>query len=170
MKHKCDVSDFFEAGGTIDDIINLLERSESWHPDGKQYHKVYDEIDFQSGLSVKSLNECIAEVKSKPIPKKLFGDLWLEGELCIVFEETGKGETIFAVQVGESAASGESIPPFKLEAEPQTVLYLDFELSDKQFEGRYSEKSSDDRFYINHYKFSQNFLRAVINPFSEQAN
>ena len=36
-------------------------------------------------------------------------------------------------------------------------MYLDFELSDKQFENRCSEE------YQNHYKFSSNFLRAEIN-------
>jgi DNA-binding transcriptional regulator YiaG len=38
------------------------------------------------------------------------------------------------------------------------VLYIDFELSDKQFEVRYSDN------YTNHYIFDSNFYRAEINP------
>ena len=170
LKPKGDVSDFFEAGGTIDDIIGLLDCAESWHPTEGEHHEIKDAIDFQSCLAVKPLNEWIAEASSKPIPKRLFGDLWLEGELCIAFGDTGKGKTILAVQIGESIAAGQSISPFELEAEPQIILYLDFELSDKQFEGRYSEKSLDDQFYTNHHQFSQNFFRAVIDPYSEKAS
>jgi hypothetical protein len=170
LKPKEDVSDFFEAGGSIDEIIGLIERAESWHPNGIEHHEIKDVLDFESCLSVKPLNEYIDEAKSRPIPKRLFGDLWLEGELCIAFGETGKGKTILAVQAGESIATGQSISPFKLEAEPQVVMYLDFELSDKQFEGRYSEKNLDDKFHVNHYRFSQNFLRAVINPYCEKVS
>jgi DNA-binding NarL/FixJ family response regulator len=62
-----------------------------------------------------------------------------------------------AVQIADSISKGIAIPGFKLESKPKKVLYLDFELSDKQFENRCSEK------YQNHYKFSSNFLRAEIN-------
>lgn len=45
-----------------------------------------------------------------------------------------------------------------MEAEKQTVIYLDFELTDKQFEGRYSEN------YENHYEFDDNFIRIDLDP------
>ena len=61
-----------------------------------------------------------------------------------------------AVQIADSISNGRAIPGFRLEAEPQEILYLDFELSDKQFEVRYSEN------YTNHYRFHKNFYRAKI--------
>lgn len=40
----------------------------------------------------------------------------------------------------------------------QSVLYFDFELSDKQFQNRYSKD------YEDNYIFDDNFLRVEINP------
>jgi hypothetical protein len=40
----------------------------------------------------------------------------------------------------------------------QPILYFDFELSDKQFENRYSERLE------RHYNFDNNFIRIEINP------
>lgn len=63
-----------------------------------------------------------------------------------------------AVQIADSISEGESIRGFKLEAEKQKVLSFDFEMSDKQFEKRYSVNCE------NHYNFGSNFLRVEINP------
>lgn len=110
---------------------------------------------------VRTANECIKEAKNKPIPKCLFSEFWNEGELSILFAGSGIGKTILAVTIGESIASGNNIRGFKNEAPKQAVLYFDFELSDKQFEKRYSEN------YQNHYLFSDDFLRIEINPDAE---
>ena len=104
----------------------------------------------------KTANDWIEEAKKRPIPRMLFGELWFEGELCMMFADTGLGKSILAVQISDSIAKGEAIPPFKLEAPPQPVLYFDFELSDKQFETRYSTD------YKNHYQFNANFNRLEI--------
>ena len=45
-----------------------------------------------------------------------------------------------------------------MEASKQPVLYFDFELSDKQFENRYSKD------FEQHYNFDNNFIRVEINP------
>ncbi len=44
------------------------------------------------------------------------------------------------------------------------MIYYDFELSDKQFEARYSEKKPGSDFYSNPYLFDANLLRAEIDP------
>ena len=112
---------------------------------------------FKSGcLIVKEANTWIDEAKNRPIPNMLFSELWYENEVCILFSDTNNGKSVLAVQIGESISTGIPIKEFKLESEPKKVLYLDFELSDKQFENRYSEN------YQNHYKFNTNFLRAEI--------
>jgi DNA-binding NarL/FixJ family response regulator len=112
----------------------------------------------KSCLIVKSVNQWVDEAKRRPIPNMLFDELWYENELCILYADTNVGKSILAVQIAESISAGNPIENFKLEASKQKVLYLDFELSDKQFEKRYS----DD--YKDHFDFNPNFLRAEINP------
>ena len=43
------------------------------------------------------------------------------------------------------------------------MIDLDFELSEKQFEGRYSEKDINKENWFNHYDFSDNIHRVVFN-------
>lgn len=101
-------------------------------------------------------NEWIEQAKTRPIPKMLFGEFWFEGELCILFADTNLGKSILAVQVGNSISKGKPILDFSFEAIKQPVLYFDFELSDKQFENRYSIN------FMDHYIFDDNFIRVEI--------
>lgn len=114
--------------------------------------------DVNNLLLVRSVNQCINDAKSRPIPKMLFSEFWHEEELCILFADTNLGKSILAVQIANSISNGEAIRGFKLEAKKQVVMYFDFEMSDKQFEKRYSIN------YANHYIFDNNFLRIEINP------
>lgn len=109
-------------------------------------------------FKVKTANKWIEQAKTRPIPKMLFGKLWFENELCILFADTNLGKSILAVQIGNSISKGEYINGFVLEAVKQPILYFDFELSDKQFENRYSIN------FNHHYSFDTNFLRVEINP------
>jgi len=109
-------------------------------------------------LQVKTANQWIEEAKKRPIPKMLFGEFWFQGELCILFADTNLGKSILAVQIANSISSGFSTCGLNLEAEPQPVVYIDFELSDKQFECRYSDR------YENHFYFNNKFFRAEVEP------
>jgi len=109
-------------------------------------------------FKVKTANQWIEQAKTRPIPKMLFDVLWYENELCICFADTNLGKSILAVQIGNSISKSEYIKGFKLEAKKQTVLYFDFELSDKQFENRYSVK------FNQHYIFDNDLIRVEINP------
>lgn len=122
--------------GLVADTDNLLRQAEN----AKE----------RKGLFVvKTANQWIDEASKRPIPKMLFDEFWFEGELCFLFADTGAGKTILAVQIANDIAK------------VQIVLYLDFELSDKQFEARYS------RNYTNHYHFNPNFYRIEIAPDTE---
>lgn len=112
-------------------------------------------------LIVKPAKTWIEDSKQRPIPRMLFSEFWFENELCILFADTNLGKSILAVQICDSISRGHSVIGFKLEIEPTKVVYFDFELSDKQFENRYSQN------YSEHYQFNNNFLRAEIN--SEQS-
>jgi len=95
---------------------------------------------------------------TRPTPRMLFSEFWHEGELCILFADTNLGKSILAVQIGNSISRGEAIPGFRVDAPAQPILYFDFELSEKQFEARYSCA------YTDHYPFNANFYRAEMNP------
>ncbi len=117
--------------------------------------------DFPSLLLTKTANVCIEEAKLSPTPKTLFDEFWFEGEICILFADTGLGKSVLAVQVADSITKNLSIGHFALEAEKQKVLFFDCELSQKQFEKRYAVKEND--ILTNHYIFDDGFLRTVIN-------
>lgn len=127
--------------------------------EAEQLLKQGNEAKESKGLFiVKTANRWIEQAKTRPIPQMLFGEFWFEGELCILFADTNLGKSILAVQIGNSISMGEQIQGFKLETPKQPILYFDFELSDKQFENRYSIK------FEQHYSFDNNFIRVEINP------
>lgn len=109
-------------------------------------------------LIVKPFDQWISEAKERPIPQMLFDEFWFENELCFLFADTGAGKTILAVQIADAIANGNGMTILRIEAKKQIVLYLDFELSDKQIEGRYSDN------YTNHYRFNGNLYRSEIAP------
>ncbi len=109
-------------------------------------------------FNIKPINEWIEEAKNRPIPYKLFSELWYEKETCILFADTNLGKSILALQISNALSKGVSIVGFKMETPAQKIMYFDFELSDKQVENRYSNQ------YSEHYVFSPNLLRVEINP------
>ncbi len=56
-------------------------------------------------------------------------ELWHEGEVCCLFADSNLGKSIFAVQMADEIARD------------QNVLYVDCELSDKQFQLRYDSSN-----------------------------
>src|SRR5690242_17028095 len=97
--------------------------------------------DQDSGyLIVSSVNEWMENAQRKPKPKMLFDVFWHEGEMCILFSDTNLGKSILAVQLADSISTGTPIEKFRLESPPQPVILIDFELSDKQFQIRYSNE------------------------------
>ena len=92
----------------------------------------------------------------EPLPKMLFGEFWHEGELCILFADTNAGKSVLAVQIGDGITRHQKINPFPLEAKKAVVLYVDFELSAKQFHIRYSDATGS-------YMFADDFYRAQFN-------
>jgi archaellum biogenesis ATPase FlaH len=98
----------------------------------------------------------------EPESRMLFGEFWHQGELCILFADTNVGKSVLAVQIGNSIAHGKAIAPFALDVKPTKVLYIDFELSTKQFYQRYMHPQGN-------YNFTDHFLRAQFNPDTEIA-
>ena len=101
-------------------------------------------------------NRWLDLARREPEAKQLFGELWHQNELCMLFADTNIGKSVLAVQIGESIARGQGIGPFACQAEPERVAYFDFELTRRQFLMRYSRGEED-------YQFSDNFYRAEFN-------
>lgn len=96
-------------------------------------------------LKVASANEMIQFAATKPDPVDLYKGLWYEGEVACLFADTNVGKSIYAVQIAEEIAK------------TQPVLYVDCEMSDKQFQLRYTNKVT-----MELHKFSDKFFRATI--------
>ena len=102
--------------------------------DEKLYQEeTIEEQERRSLFRMKTANDWMSEAEKKPKQKHLFGDFWFENELCVLFADTNVGKSILAVQIADSISRGAPISPLCVDAEPQLVLYFDFELSERQF-------------------------------------
>jgi KaiC/GvpD/RAD55 family RecA-like ATPase len=103
----------------------------------------------QCGLfRVRTANQCLEDAKTQPIPRNLYHSLLFENEITFLFADTGVGKSIKSVQIGNEISKTDK------------VLYIDLELSDKQFEKRYSDN------YQNHFVFNDNLIRPdFVRPF-----
>ena len=100
-------------------------------------------------FTIKTANRTVADASRRPNPSPLYQELWYEGEVCCLFSDSNLGKSIFAVQMAEHIAWR------------QNVLLVDCELSDKQFQLRYSDADTG----ILH-QFPAGLYRAEINPLS----
>lgn len=98
-------------------------------------------------LELQDANSVIRDAAQRPDPKMLYKELWYEGEVSCLFADTNSGKSLLAVQIGTEIAKSEK------------VLYLDLELSDKQFQLRYSDEGVL-------YEFPLNFYRVAIDRMS----
>ena len=76
----------------------------------------------------KPANRTILEASLLPTPRALWDSFWYEGELSCLFADSNVGKSILAVQIADRIARTDN------------VLYLDFELSEKQFQLRYTNE------------------------------
>lgn len=107
--------------------------------------QILDQVPESVGMfSIKTANRTVKEASQRPNPDPLWLSLWYEGECCCLFSDSNLGKSIYAVQIATDIAK------------KQRVIYFDLELSDKQFQLRYT----DDNGVI--YEFPPNFYRAEI--------
>ena len=100
-------------------------------------------------FTVKTANRTIADASLRPNPDPLYHELWYEGEVCCLFSDSNLGKSIYAVQMAEEIAL------------TQNVLLVDCELSDKQFQMRYTDSDTGQL-----HPFPDGLFRAEINPMS----
>ena len=103
-------------------------------------------------FEVGSLNEFLARTTARARP--LFGDLWLEGELSVMFAEAGCGKSLLAMQIADGIARGAALKPLDTPARRQKVIYVDLESPPEQIRARYSYDDESRR--SRPYKFPVN--------------
>ena len=105
------------------------------------------ETDNIGMFTVRTANRTIAEAAMRPNPRQLYQELWYEGEVCCLFSDSNLGKSIYAVQMADTIAT---LHP---------VLLVDCELTDKQFQMRYTDIDTG----VMHI-FPELLYRAEINP------
>ena len=98
-------------------------------------------------FTIKSANRTITDAALRPNPRSLYLELWYEGEVCCLFSDSNLGKSIYAVQMADQIAS------------TRRVLLVDCELTDKQFQMRYTDSETG----LIHI-FPEGLYRAEINP------
>ena len=92
-------------------------------------------------------------------PKQLYGEFWFEHEIGCLFADSNVGKSILAIQIAEDIAkTGE------------TVLYFDFELSEKQFQLRFTDEHGNlHHFPSTLYRVQpdMNLIAALDMPFED---
>ena len=104
-------------------------------------------------FTIKSANRTITDAALRPNPKSLYLELWYEGEVCCLFSDSNLGKSIYAVQMADQIAS------------TRRVLLVDCELTDKQFQMRYTDAETG----LIHI-FPEGLYRAEINPVTLDVN
>ena len=95
---------------------------------------------------VKTANEWMEDAKKIPNPHPLWLNIWNEGELCCLFADSYVGKSIYAVQIATAIA------------QKQNVLYFDFELTEKEFQLRYTNEKE------SLYMFPNKLYRVEADP------
>ena len=108
-------------------------------------------------LSIKSANRTLTEASMTANPKQLYGEFWFEHEIGCLFADSNVGKSILAIQIAEDIAkTGE------------TVLYFDFELSEKQFQLRFTDEQGNlHHFPSTLYRVQpdMNLIASIDEPF-----
>lgn len=144
-----DVADYFKLGGSVGELNQLIEAAVGIIPSNAG--QMVDEAVVPIGneepqgkrLSVRTAQQRIADAANQPEILPHADVLWQKNELVILFGDTGKGKSIAAVAIADAISKGESFLGLENKLPAMRVLYYDFELSDKQFQKRYSNEAGE---------------------------
>ena len=139
-----DITDFFMMGGTKEELESIINEA-------LNIPKTDKDIILKT-LPVRTAAQRIKDAQSQPDILPHADVLFQTNELTIFFGDTGKGKSIFAVSLANAISKGITFLELENKCEPLRVLYYDFELSDKQFEKRYTSEKGEP------YVFNDNFF------------
>lgn len=149
-----DVADFFKLGGTAEQLKSVIcEATTLYLPPPLQPER----------KSVRTALQRLEDAKNLPEIQKMFDVFLHSGELAILFGDTGIGKSILAVAIADAVSRGVGLLTLENQYEACNVIYYDFELSDKQFQKRYSDnKGNLHQFSNNLYTDNVDFTELVV--------
>lgn len=144
-------------------IKAIYEKSEDIFVLRNQFAETMRIAPFTSLLRLRSGNDVMQEAAMLPELLQLAGTLLAQQDITLLFAQPGVGKSIFAVQIANAVSRGQMVFPEGIlvnEAAPMRTGFCDFELLDREFYKRYSDKNSEN----NTFLFSENFFRIDLNP------
>ena len=114
----------------------------------QMYHQPCNSIKIEDNslITVSTAQELQQEAKCIEDLNPLYEPYFYEGECSILFADTNSGKSILSVQIAD-----------EISRKGYKVLYLDFEMSLRQFASRCRNDNGEV------YKFNDNFMRGSIN-------
>lgn len=119
-------------------------------------------------LLLRTANDVIEEGRKKEDPKALYSCFWNEGEIACLFADSNVGKSILSVQIADEITRNLN----------RKVHYYDFELSEKQFQLRYTDETTgtSHRFsnllkiaHVSESMISENFENQIIDTIENGA-
>ena len=110
-------------------------------PQEDDFHSI-EALSKRTVFDIRPVGDLVREMNELPPLRQLYGPFFYENECAILFADSNVGKSILPVQIGEKIASEIK----------ESVVYFDFELSERQFGQRYGK---------NHV-FPNNFIRAQL--------
>lgn len=107
-----------------------------------------------SAIRVRKFSEVKQAAKAMAPAVRLYGNCIYKGEVTIVAGNTGAGKSLLGVNIAIAIAKGKNdSKPFQNEDGPNATLYVDLELSDRQFDKRFKGEN-----------YPENLYRLDVNP------
>ena len=103
---------------------------------------------------VKKANDALTDASLISNPRSLWKTLWYVGEISCLFSDSNLGKSIYAVQIASQIAKTDK------------VLYFDFELSEKQFQLRYTNDKTGERYVFPSKLYRVEINCEKLNPFT----
>ena len=95
------------------------------------------EVEPKSRFRVQPLREVLDKNKNVTPAKRLFGEFWHEGELCLLFGQTNSGKSVLSMQIAIGLAGYDKVGDhFSVDKRANKVLYFDLEMSERQVSRR----------------------------------
>lgn len=104
----------------------------------------YEDSSLPTVLQKYSLADLLSVSIEKP--KKLWGNYWQSGQLCIMAGDMGVGKSTLAIQLAKALAVGTGLLDKENEMPPQKVLFVGFELSARDVAMRYGSGDVAENF------------------------
>ncbi|WP_270536508.1 AAA family ATPase [Prevotella denticola] len=121
----------------MDELIKTIPKLPEMDYILSSFHELQEQDAIDAGgFHVSSMNDCVRKGKLLPPLVVLYPNIVLEGDLCIIFGQSGIGKTIFAMQVAKDIA-----------AQGKRVLYADFEMTLRQLALRYEVPNFPPTFF-----------------------